>query len=68
MSMSIVNIKKLSCKRCAFCKYWNDRQDTHINHKYLDVWEYDSSAKEYCSQKRHDIAGFSSCNKFELKL
>lgn len=68
MSMSIANIRTTSCKRCAFCKYWTDRQDTHIKHKSLDIWEYDSGAREYCAKRRCDTPGSSSCDKFELKI
>lgn len=68
MSISTASMGNASCKRCAFCKYWNDRQDTHIRHKKLDIWEYESKVREYCSQKRHDTVAFDSCSKFELKL
>lgn len=66
--MPTANIKNLSSHICAFCVYWNDRQDTHIKHKYFDMWEYDNHASEYCSVKRINRPSFGRCNKFEMKL
>ncbi len=66
--MPIANLKFSNSHICAFCKNWNDRQDTHIKHKHLDIWEYDSKATEYCSVKRINKPSYGRCNNFEMKL
>lgn len=68
MSTQLANIKNRSSRHCAFCKYWNDRLDTHIKHKSHDIWEYEPFANEYCQKKRLSTHGISSCPKYECKI
>lgn len=66
--MSVANIKSSNSHICAFCKYWNDRQDTHISHKAFDLWDFDPKAREYCMKRRVERASTSRCSYFEMKL
>ncbi len=66
--MPKITITSLSGKKCAFCKNWNDPTNSHIKHAFLDTWEYDNKAKEYCPYKRGNSFAFGTCKNFELKI
>lgn len=64
-----VNIK--SAKYCAFCKYWYDPTQSCITPKNprINIWEYDTGAKNLCLQKNLKIAAnHVACNKYECKV
>ena len=66
--MSLCNINNSSGTICAFCKNWNDRQDTHIKYKTFNFWEYDNQAKEYCSVRKVKTIAIDRCRYFKPKL
>lgn len=67
-SMLIADIHRPTSRHCAFCKYWNDLQNTHIKHKMFDIWYYDPNVREYCSKKRLDTKGIGCCQHYESKF
>ena len=68
LHMMMADIHKPTSWHCAFCKHWNDRQNTHIKHKVFDLWYYEQQAKEYCDIKRTDMKAFAYCRHYENKF
>ena len=59
-----------SSKKCAFCRYWYDPTNEHIEPKnpLAGLWFYDTCAKEQCLKYGIKKNSISYCDKFESKL
>ncbi len=59
-----------SIKKCAFCKYWYDLTNKHIEPKntLAGLWFYDVDAREQCLKWGIKKSSISLCDKFECKL
>lgn len=68
MSKISINIRHVS--RCAFCKYWYDPMNLHINPiaPAGGLWQYDSSAKCKCLRDNSPRPAGSSCRYYERKV
>lgn len=66
--MTPVSIKKT--RQCAFCKYWYDPCNIHIEPKVgaLGIWKYDNSAKSKCLKRNLIVPAFSTCNHYACKV
>lgn len=67
--MKIINIKS-SVKHCAFCKYWYDPAQTHINPKSptIGIWEYDDSAQCKCTKRNLTMPAYGFCTHYTCKI
>lgn len=69
MSMNMhVNFK--NTKVCAFCRYWNDKCQNHVEPSAItNYYYYDSRAREMCLCHRHDTyGGQPACGNYECKF
>lgn len=69
--MLMVNIKNRKC--CAFCKYWYDPANNHIQpvKPKSNLWKCDLDAKSICSaydSRFRETKGGLYCRKYECKL
>ena len=57
-------------RKCAFCKYWYDPNNTCICPKApnIGIWEYDTKAKRMCLNRNTETEGFFGCTKYECKI
>lgn len=57
-------------KRCAFCKYWYDPTNQHIQPQdpKNGYWKFDPHAHCMCTKKSINMAGGLYCDKFESKV
>lgn len=57
-------------KRCAFCKYWYDPANQHIQPQdpRHSLWKYDLNAKCKCMKRNVDMGAGQRCDKFENKI
>lgn len=64
-----VNETNSSSRRCAFCKFWYDPQNTAIEPmKTGHLWKYDPDKKNKCRKKNLQTVAHQSCMKFESKI
>ena len=57
-------------RRCAFCKYWYDPTNQHIQPSYPNqgIWKFDEKAKAMCLKKNIEMHSTTQCSKFECKI
>ena len=58
------------CKRCAFCKYWQDPVQQYIRpvSTSQNLWEYDNSAQCQCLRKNIKMVSGQNCAQYECKV
>lgn len=66
--MQTVNIKVV--KKCAFCKYWYDPNNSAISPRAskINLWDYDDKCKMKCMKKNYEIKASAFCSEYECKL
>lgn len=66
--MAVANVKV--ARLCAFCKYWYDPTNQHIQPRSPagGFWEYDPKAKALCQRWSLPKHGNASCPHFEAKI
>ncbi len=64
----MISIK--GAKRCAFCTNWYDPTNSCISPKNprINLWEFDSRAKNKCLIKNIDTQAGSYCQRYQCKL
>lgn len=70
MAMRPINLYPGKRAVCAFCKYWYDQTNEHINPKRpkSNIWEYDPQAKCKCLKCGVDKYAYLTCPKYECKV
>lgn len=63
-----LNVKVV--KRCAFCKYWYDPTNQHINPKSpkINLWEYENNARCKCLKRNNERRANELCPSYECKV
>ncbi len=66
--MQTINIK--TTKRCAFCKYWYDPNNSAIYPKNprSNTWKIRDESKKMCLKKNYSMLATAYCNQYECKL
>ena len=57
-------------QRCAFCKYWYDPCNMHIEPRAgaPNIWKYESTAKCKCLKRNLTVPAFSACKYYVCKV
>ena len=57
-------------KYCAFCKYWYDPTNQHIqpSDSLHNIWKYETDAKCMCLKKNYPMGAGFNCSKYECKI
>lgn len=63
-----VNIRKI--RKCAFCKYWYNPDNSAIKPKYpnMGIWEFEYDERRKCLKTNRDKYAYSFCSKYEGKI
>ena len=57
-------------KYCAFCKYWYDPTNQHIQpvSPAHNMWKYETSAKFMCLKKNYPMGAGFNCANYQCKI
>lgn len=57
-------------KYCAFCKYWYDPTNQHIQpvSPAHNMWKYETTAKCMCLKKNYPMGAGFNCANYQCKI
>lgn len=67
-NMANYNIK--DCKKCGFCKNWNDPTNSAISPRNpkVNLWTLDEKRKCVCTKMNFEMSATAFCGQYECKL